>query len=172
VVRPDNAAFTVAQGVAFPLLFFLTVMRAHPFHLRRHLGREEGFTLIEILIACAIIGIGLVPVSWALTMAIQGVETGRQQSTAVFLAQQRMDQVKEVALIPTEPPLLNVTAAAFPAEPYGTFAEAPRFRRLVTLSPPPVFEHHRRRCESRQGHKSRRRRVLSADHRSRRLDHH
>ena len=48
-------------------------------------------------------------------MGIQGVETGRQQSTAIFLAQQRMDQVKAAALIATEPPLANVTAAAFPA---------------------------------------------------------
>jgi hypothetical protein len=95
---------------------------------------------VEILVACAIIGLGLVPVSWALTMAIQGVETGRQQSTAVFLAQQRMDQVKEVALIATEPPLVYVTAAAFPPEPYGTLPEAPRFRRTVTLSPPPYVD--------------------------------
>ena len=125
--------------MAFLLLWFL-VVRAHPFCLRRRIGREEGFTLVEILVACAIIGLGLVPVSWALTMAIQGVETGRQQSTAVFLAQQRMDQVKEVALIATEPPLLNVTAAAFPAEPYGILADAPRFRRIVTVSPPPYLD--------------------------------
>ncbi len=41
----------------------------------------------------------------ALTMGVQGVETGRQQSTAIFLAQQRMDQVKAAALIASEPPL-------------------------------------------------------------------
>ena len=57
-------------------------------------------------------------------MGIQGVETGRQQSTAIFLAQQRMDQVKAAALIATEPPLANVTAAAFPAEAYGTITGA------------------------------------------------
>ena len=124
--------------MAFLLLWFLTV-RAHPFCLRRHLGHEGGFTLVEILIACAIIGIGLVPVSWALTMGIQGVETGRQQSTAIFLAQQRMDYVKAVALIAGDPPLQYVTAAgAFPAEAYGTIAGAVRFRRTVTISPPYV----------------------------------
>jgi hypothetical protein len=91
--------------------------------------------LAEILIACAIIAAGLVPVSWALMMGIQGVETGRQQSSAIFLAQQRMDQVKAAALIASEPPLLYVTAGAFPAEPYTTTGPL-RFRRTVTLSPP------------------------------------
>ena len=90
--------------------------------------------MVEILIACAIIGVGLVAASYGFTMGIQGVETGRQQSTAIFLAQQRMDQVKAAALIATEPPLANVTAAAFPAEAYGAFTTAPRFRRTVTLT--------------------------------------
>ena len=112
-------------------------MKAHLVRLRRYLRREEGFTLVEIIIACAIIGIGLVPVSWAFTMGIQGVETGRQQSTAVFLAQQRMDYVKAVALIAGDPPLQYVTAAgAFPVEAYGAITGAERFRRTVTISPP------------------------------------
>ena len=112
-------------------------MNANLVRLRRYLGREGGFTLVEIIVACAIIGIGLVPVSWAFTMGIQGVETGRQQSTAVFLAQQRMDYVKAVALIAGDPPLQYVTAAgAFPAEAYGAIAGAQTFRRTVTISPP------------------------------------
>jgi len=122
--------------VAF-LLLCTPVMRAYPFRLRRHLGHEGGFTLAEILIACAIIAAGLVPVSYALTMGIQGVETGRQQSTAIFLAQQRMDFVKAVALIAGDPPLQYVTAAgAFPAEAYGSIAGAVSFRRTVTISAP------------------------------------
>jgi prepilin-type N-terminal cleavage/methylation domain-containing protein len=112
-------------------------MRPQPFRLQPRLAREEGFTLVEVLVACAIIGVGLVPVSWALTMGIQAVETGRQQSTATFLAQQRMDQVKAAGLIATEPPLLFVNAGAFPAEAYTTTGPL-RFRRTVTISPPYV----------------------------------
>jgi len=67
-------------------------------------------------------------------MGIQGVETGRQQSTAIFLAQQRMDQVKAAALIAGELPLANVTAGNFPAEAYGAISGAERFRRNVTLT--------------------------------------
>jgi prepilin-type N-terminal cleavage/methylation domain-containing protein len=107
-------------------------MEAHLFRLRRRLGREAGFTLVEMIVTCAIIGIGLFFVAPALLMGVQNVETGRQQSTAIFLAQQRIDQVRAAALIATEPPLANVTAAAFPAEP--TFADFPGFRRAVTLT--------------------------------------
>jgi len=101
---------------------------------RWHPLGENGFTLAEILIACSIIAVGLLAASYGFTMAIQGVETGRQQSTAIFLAQQRMDQVKAAGLIATEPPLGNVTAANFPAEAYNTITGAQRFRRAVTLT--------------------------------------
>jgi len=97
--------------------------------------REAGFTLVEIVVACAVIGIGLVAASYGFTVGIQGVETGRQQSTAVFLAEQRMDLVKAAALRATEPPLGYVTAANFPDEAYGTIAGAAKFRRTVTLTP-------------------------------------
>jgi hypothetical protein len=77
-------------------------------------------------------GIGLFFVAPAFLTGLQNVETGRQQSTAIFLAQQRIDQVRAAALIATEPPLGLVTAGAFPAEP--TFADFPGFRRTVTLT--------------------------------------
>ena len=95
---------------------------------------EDGFTLAEILIACGVIAVGLIAASYAFTMGIQGVETGRQQSTAIFLAQQRMDQVKAAAMIATEPPLANVTPVNFPAEAYNTIPGGLNFRRRVTLT--------------------------------------
>ena len=96
---------------------------------------QAGFTLAEILIACAVIGLGLLAVGSGLSMGVQGVETGRQQSTAVYLAEQRMDQVKAAAMRPSEPPFQYATAAAFPSEAYGVITHAPRFRRTVTLTP-------------------------------------
>jgi prepilin-type N-terminal cleavage/methylation domain-containing protein len=113
-------------------------MRAHPFRLRRHLRQEGGFSLIEVLIACAIISTGLFFVMYGLSMGIQGVETGRQQSTAIFLAQQRMDQVKAASQNADD--LASVNAGAFPAEAYGAIigpgaiAGALNFRRTVNLT--------------------------------------
>ncbi len=84
--------------------------------------------------ACGIIGVGLTAASFGFTSGIQAVETGRQQSTAVFLAQQRIDQIKAAALKATEPPLANVTAANFPSEAYGSITGADKYRRTVTLT--------------------------------------
>src|ERR1700720_1420973 len=69
------------------------------FSLRRLKIRsgEAGFTLAEIMVACAIISVGLVAVSTGFGFGVDGVEAGRQQSTAVFLAEQRIEQAKELA---------------------------------------------------------------------------
>jgi prepilin-type N-terminal cleavage/methylation domain-containing protein len=101
----------------------------------RRITGNEGFTLIEIMVACSVITLGLLATSYGMNTGLQGVETGRQQSTALFLAEQRMEQVKAAALRPTEPPLGYVTAAAFPGEDYGSITSAPKFRRTVTLTP-------------------------------------
>jgi prepilin-type N-terminal cleavage/methylation domain-containing protein len=102
---------------------------------RRSTLGQAGFTLAEILIACAVIGLGLVGVSSGLNMGVQAAETGRQQSTAVYLAEQRMDQVKAAALRASDPPFTYVTSAAFPSEAYGSITYASGFRRTVTLTP-------------------------------------
>jgi len=97
---------------------------------------QQGFTLAEIIMACAVIGVGLVTASYAFTVGIQNVETGRQQSTAVFLAEQRMEQVKAAAAKASEPPLAYLTSGNFPAEAYGgiTGSGSEKFRRTVTLT--------------------------------------
>ena len=118
--------------MAFVLLSRVIVM-ARRLGGRWRLG-QQGFTLAEIIIACAVIGVGLVTASYAFTVGIQHVETGRQQTTALFLAEQRMEQVKAAAAKATEPPLAYVTAANFPAEAYGSIPGGTKFRRTVTVT--------------------------------------
>jgi prepilin-type N-terminal cleavage/methylation domain-containing protein len=95
---------------------------------------QQGFTLAEIVMACAVIGVGLVAASYAFTVGIQNVETGRQQSTALFLAEQRLEQVKAAASKATEPPLAFLVAGNFPAEAYGSISGATKYRRAVTFT--------------------------------------
>lgn len=104
---------------------------------------ESGLTLAEVLVAVAIVMIGLVALMQFFPMGIQGMETGRQQSTAVFLAEQKMEQIKAWALS-TAPNqgFSTVTAggACFTAgnpcasEAYNTIANYSTYRRTATVS--------------------------------------
>lgn len=95
-------------------------------------SRQAGFTLVEILIATAVIGVGLVAVSASFGIGLEGIEVGRQQSTAVFLAEQRIEQAKHLAM--QAPNLSMVTVANLPNEAYGTITGAARYRRTVTIT--------------------------------------
>ena len=55
-------------------------------------GSQAGFSLAELLAAVFVISLGLVAVGAGFATAIQGVETSRQQTTATFLAEQRLEQ--------------------------------------------------------------------------------
>ena len=59
---------------------------------------EAGFTLVEILVAVAIIMIALVAVIQWFSIGAQGMDTGRKQSTGVFLGEQKLEQIKAWAL--------------------------------------------------------------------------
>jgi hypothetical protein len=107
-------------------------MRQGRFRLQGGLG-EEGFSLAEILIACFLTSVGLVAAASGFGMGVQGVETGRQQTTAVFLAEQRIDDAK--ALAAAAPNLTLVTLANLPDEAYGAIPGAARYRRAVTIAP-------------------------------------
>jgi prepilin-type N-terminal cleavage/methylation domain-containing protein len=55
---------------------------------------ERGLTLAEILVAVAILGIGLVGLAVVVPIASYGVQEGSQLSTATFLAEQRLEQIR------------------------------------------------------------------------------
>ena len=99
-------------------------------------SRQAGFTLMELMIACAIIGTGLVAVSAGFGIGLQGVEAGRQQSTAVFLAEQRIEQAKGLAI--RQPHLGAVNHTNLPndtTEAYGNIPNAPGYRRATRICP-------------------------------------
>lgn len=96
-----------------------------------------GFTVAELLAAIFVLSVGIVAVGAGFATAIQGVETGRQQTTATFLAEQRMEQVRAAALGDSLVACMgftNVTTACFPAEAYGAITGAPGYRSTVTIT--------------------------------------
>jgi prepilin-type N-terminal cleavage/methylation domain-containing protein len=75
--------------------------------LTRAMTGERGFTLTEVLVATVVILIGLVAVASGFQFATSGVATGRGETTATFLAEQRLEQLKTVALTDYDAAALN-----------------------------------------------------------------
>jgi len=90
-------------------------------------GREEGFTLVEVLVAVMVLSVAFLAMFQMQAMAIRGNETGNQVTIAATLAQDRMEQVRNATYE-------NVTAANFPNEDYGTIPDLPQFRREVAIT--------------------------------------
>jgi prepilin-type N-terminal cleavage/methylation domain-containing protein len=96
---------------------------------------QTGFTLIEVLITIVFVSIGIVAVLSSLSIGVSGVDRGRRTTTALFLSEQRMEEIKAFSL--SNNPLqgwINVVPASFPAEAYGTIAGYPDYRRTVTIT--------------------------------------
>jgi Tfp pilus assembly protein PilV len=81
---------------------------------------QAGMSLAEILVACVIIAVGLVGLLSVVPTASYGIQEGRQLSTAAFLANQRLEQVRNAQW--TQCPVadaLGVSASASAAPASG-----------------------------------------------------
>lgn len=106
-------------------------------------GGERGFTLAEVLIAIALLTIGIVGVGAALTFQTNALSGGstvglaaiaraNYVSTATMLAQERIEQIKN-ARYTSNGNVDEITAANFPNEAYGDITNYPNFKRTVTI---------------------------------------
>ena len=86
---------------------------------------QRGMTLMEVLFAVAIIGIGLAALSAAIPIGAYGIREGTQLSTAVFLANQRLEQLRN-ARWEEGPPCVDKlgVSASTTVAPAGTCAGA------------------------------------------------
>lgn len=109
---------------------------------------QRGFTLVEILIAMAILTVGLVGVGLALGAQAGGVVNGlgagqtavtrgHYISTATFLAQARLEQLKQLDYAVGGTPIDQFGAGAIPPgfadEAFGAIAGLPNFSRQVRM---------------------------------------
>ena len=70
--------------------------------MRGSVTNQRGMTLAEIIIAVAIIGVGLIALSSAIPISAYGIQEGNQLSTATFLANQRMEQARNARWVATD----------------------------------------------------------------------
>ena len=62
-------------------------------------SEQDGFTLPELLAAMAVIAIALVAMVVALHHGLSGLDTGRGESTALFLVEDKLEELRSVALV-------------------------------------------------------------------------
>jgi Tfp pilus assembly protein PilV len=93
----------------------------------RGITSQSGLALLEILFALGLIGVSLLALAGAFPAGVGGVAAGKQQTTAVFLAEQRLEQIRGTAFA-------SITAANFPNEAYGAATLPAGYRRSVVLT--------------------------------------
>ena len=81
------------------------------------LRNDRGITVAEVLVAAAILAIGLAALMSVVPVASYAVQDGSQTSTATFLAQQRLEQVRNAAW--------NAVSDCIGLSPNATSAPAP-----------------------------------------------
>jgi prepilin-type N-terminal cleavage/methylation domain-containing protein len=83
--------------------------------------KNAGFTLPEILASAAIITVALVGILGSSTVGLSAIDNARRSSTALFLANRRLEAIKTFAMSSAGAQgFSNVTAGNFPAEGYST----------------------------------------------------
>jgi len=63
----------------------------HLDHLPIKRGRQQGFTMVEVLVAVAIMGVVVLPLMGMFAMSLRTTHAGRSQVTAAFHAQAMME---------------------------------------------------------------------------------
>ena len=98
--------------------------------MRQLIATQRGMTLAEVLVALPIITIGLLALLSVIPLSTYAIQDGSQTSTATFLANQRLDQVRNaqwMATCPPTPDALGVSASSTAAPADGaavtTFAD-------------------------------------------------
>jgi len=95
---------------------------------------SRGFTLAEVLVATLVLSIGLMAVATGFQYATSGVETGRGETTATFLAEQKIEQLRALAVTDFTGTALAATATT---EAYGAIPNGHAYRRVTTISDNP-----------------------------------
>jgi prepilin-type N-terminal cleavage/methylation domain-containing protein len=99
---------------------------------------ESGFSLIEVMIAMAILGIGLMSIAVAQVTAVKMQSRSKNLQQAMFLARERMDEIDALPGFPASTFLTTPATTPDPANPIQVGndpADATRYTRDVQVVP-------------------------------------
>jgi len=91
--------------------------------------KNRGFTLIELMVALTILSMGLLAIAKMQIFGIQSNTHGNMVTIATILAQDRLEQIKDVISSGQ-----TVNLSDFPQEDFGDIPNFSRFSRQVTIS--------------------------------------
>ena len=89
---------------------------------RSPLARQQGFSMVEVLVAMLILSTALLGLGRVAIGVIQGNLRSRDHSVATFLAQDRLESVRGVG-----------SAVAATTEDYGAMPDFPGFKRVTEV---------------------------------------
>jgi len=98
---------------------------------------SRGFTLAEVLIATAFVMVAFASVGVGFLRGTSSVETGRQQTTALYLAEQRIEQIKAWSLSTVAGQGFSSIAAGGACcgnDAYNAIASYGNYRRTVSVT--------------------------------------
>jgi len=109
--------------------------------------REEGFTLVEVLVSIVILSVALLTLSGLMTSTIKSTDFGRRTTEASNLARDTLEGIERTAVVnfdsvidsvPASDPLAGINPDI--VEDYGTIPGHASFRRETYISngPTPV----------------------------------
>lgn len=99
---------------------------------------ESGFSLIEVMIAMAILGIGLMSIAVAQVTAIKMQSRSKNLQQAMFLARERMDELDALPGFPASTFLTTPATTPDPANPIQVGndpSDGTRYTREVQVVP-------------------------------------
>ena len=97
--------------------------------LRGRLGVQLGFSLLEVLVALAVVFLVLLGFAGFANVANTGIKASEKMTRAVTLAQEKMENVRRQG-IPA-----NFSALIDQIEPYGSIPGAPFHKRTLRIEP-------------------------------------
>ncbi len=93
------------------------------------LARNSGLSLLEVLIALALVSVALLALSNLSTVAVKGIAVAKKLTIGTMLAQEKLEDLRNGGYEPFQ--ARNVTHV----EDYGSFPGYPIFKRTTTSKP-------------------------------------
>ena len=96
---------------------------------REKIAEAEGLTLLEVMFAMALVTVALLTLSGLAIVGIKGASTANKFTTAITLAQEKLEEMISAGYTPHLATTHTVT------EPYQSIPAFPLYKRISTRTP-------------------------------------